>query len=210
MAVPSSGEISLSKILREIQYCDFVGTSGYGGYLSNGTMTATNISLSALDTNSSVRTADTNRGDGSAPYAMSEWHSYSDLKPDIVNALVELTESVSGSPEYRIQFYNGTSTRTFFVGGAYGNTITAEPTLSGNTNLTIYVQKTVPSSTAQADGYIEWWSVESACTGSVAYGLDQTTYFLSGDSITNSNFNYSYTNVQIGYSYKITILESSA
>lgn len=203
MAVPSSGTIYLSKILREIQYCDFVGSNQVGGYLSNGTFTATNVSLAGLDTNSSVRTADTNRGDGSAPYAMSEWYSYSDLEPDKINIYFYLTEGVSGSPVYTIRIFNGTRTRTFFIGGAYGNTVTGQTDRDGGTSINIRFDKTSPSSTAQDDGSIDWWSVTSQCAS--VWTLDQTSLFSLGDSITN--FNYDYTNVQDGYSFKGTIIE---
>ena len=70
MAVPASGELSLWKIMNEVDDDDYDGGSQY-----------TNISLSDLSdgTVDIINTAygiGSNRPDGSVPYGMSEFYSY--------------------------------------------------------------------------------------------------------------------------------------
>ena len=70
MAVPASGELSLWKIMNEVDDDDYDGGSQY-----------TNISLSDLSTGTVdiINTAygiGSNRPDGSVPYGMSEFYSY--------------------------------------------------------------------------------------------------------------------------------------
>lgn len=205
MPVPSSGEISLSRILREIQFCDFVGTSGYGGYLSNGTMTATNISLSGLDTNSSIRTADTNRGDSTAPYAISEWYSYSDLEPDKINIYATLSVSVPENPIYTIRIVQATRTRTFFIGRSYGTSISAQTNLDGNTSITIRIDRTTPDATTEDVADFVWRSIIGQCVDSNTWTQDQAISVTANTTITN--YSYSYTNVSVGDSFQIQIDE---
>ena len=69
MAVPASGELSLWKIMNEVDDNDYDAGGQYSNVsledLSDGT-------VATINTNN----ASSNRPDGSAPHAMSEFYSY--------------------------------------------------------------------------------------------------------------------------------------
>ena len=202
MAVPSSGEISLSRIYREIRFCEFVGTNNVGGYYSNGAITGP-ISLSGLDSDSSVRAAETNKGDGSAPYGMSEWYSYSDWEPNKVYFRVEYSEGVPENPNYRIQFTTANGTRTATISPS--NLIQeGDVLLGGDSYVNVVVSRISPDSTVQDGAEITWFSRVDPCDGGTLT-QDQALTFTNGQSITNQSYNY--TNIEQAAYFKVVIIE---
>jgi hypothetical protein len=187
MAVPSSGTIFLSRIFREIFYCDYVGTNGIGGYGSNGTLPS-NISLSGLDTSGSLRFGETNKGDGVAPYAMSEWYAYSDLIPSVLYFETEFQEGVGENPTYRIRFQTSEAIRQVFL---YSPSDTANGTVTwaSGTFLTITVSRTAPDATVADATQIQWYSRVDPCTAGGST-LDQQNNYTFGQSITNVSYSY--------------------
>lgn len=191
MAVPSSGMIFLSRIYREIFYCDYVGTNGIGGYGSNGTLPS-NISLSGLDTSGSLRFGETNKGDGVAPYAMSEWFSYSDLIPSVVYFEVEMSEAVGENPTYRVRFQTNQAIRQVFLTGNVNNTTQyarGTVTWASGTFLTIRVDRTAPDATVADSTQIQFYSRIDPCTAGGST-LDQTNNYTFGQSVTNVTKSY--------------------
>lgn len=204
MAVPSSGMIFLSRIYREIFYCDYVGTNGIGGYGSNGTLPS-NISLAGLDTSGSLRFGETNKGDGVAPYAMSEWFSYSDLIPDVLYFEVEMSEAVGENPTYRVRFQTGSHTRQVFLTGNVNNTTQYASGTVGFTSgtfVSITVDRTAPDSTVADATTIQWYSRTDPCTAGGST-LDKTNNYSFGQSVVSANNYYSSVNVHSTYTVLI-------
>ena len=69
MAVPSSGELSLLKIMNEVDDDDYDASGQYSN------VSLTNLSDGTVDTINTAN-ASSNRPDGSAPHEMSEFYSY--------------------------------------------------------------------------------------------------------------------------------------
>ena len=205
MAVPSSGEISLSRIYKEIHFCEYVGTNNVGGYYSNSSVTGP-ISLSGLDSDSSVRAAETNKGDSTAPYGMSEWYEYSDWEPNTIYFRVEMSEGVPENPTYRFQIttsYNGGTTRTAYVyspGGAVDGT----KLLGTDTYVNVRVDRYAPDATVQDGAEITWFSRVDPCD-SGTLTQDQALTFTNGQSITNES--YYYTNIEQAAYFKVVVIE---
>ena len=210
MAVPSSGEISLSRIYREIHFCEYVGTNNVGGYYSNSSVTGP-ISLSGLDSDSSVRAAETNKGDSTAPYGMSEWYEYSDWEPNTIYFRVEMTEGVTENPTYRFQFttsYNGGTTRTAYLypTDPQGGTATLDGTklLGPDTYVNVRVDRYAPDATVQDGAEITWFSRVDPCDGGTLT-TDQVETFANGATATNRS--YYYTNIQEAAYFKVVVIE---
>lgn len=185
MAVPSSGQISLSKIYREIHFCEHIGTSNLGGYYSNGSIPG-NISLSGLDSDTSVRAAETNKGDGSMPYAMSEWYSYNDWVPNTIYFRVELSAFVTAT--YTVQFQTQKGGRTATVSNS--NPIQEGTALLGTDDyVNVIVNRTLPDNTVDDYTDITWFSRVDPCD-SGTQTLDQTETFTLGQSVVNRSYNY--------------------
>jgi hypothetical protein len=202
MAVPSSGEISLSRIYREIRFCEFVGTNNVGGYYSNGAITGP-ISLSGLDSDSSVRAAETNKGDGSAPYAMSEWYEYNDWIPNTVYFRVEFSEAVTENPTYTVRFETQFGSRTATMSPS--NLIQeGDVLLGGDSYVNVVVSRISPDSTVQDGAEITWFSRVDPCDGGTLT-QDQALTFTNGQSITNQSYNY--TNIEQAAYFKVVIIE---
>jgi hypothetical protein len=205
MAVPSSGEISLSRIYKEIHFCEYVGTNNVGGYYSNSSVTGP-ISLSGLDSDSSVRAAETNKGDSTAPYGMGEWYSYNDWEPNTIYFRVEMSEGVPENPTYRFQFttsYNGGTTRTAYVyspGGAVDGTKLLGP----DTYVNVRVDRYAPDATVQDGAEITWFSRVDPCDGGTLT-TDQVETFANGATVTNRS--YYYTNIQEAAYFKVVVIE---
>ena len=72
MAVPSSGQLSLNSIYNELEDDD------YSGGTTNSDVSLTNLSTGGNPPNETINVgnAPSNRPDGSAPHAMSEFYSY--------------------------------------------------------------------------------------------------------------------------------------
>ena len=187
MSVPSSGEISLSRIYREIHFCEHIGTNNLGGYYSNGTLTGP-ISLSGLDSDSSVRAAETNKGDSTAPYAMSEWYSYNDWTPNTVYFKVEFSEAVTENPTYTVRFETQFGSRTATMSPS---NLVQEGTLRLGTDdyINVIVNRTSPDNTVQDGAEIQWFSRVDPCD-SGTQTLDQTETFTNGQSVVNRSYNY--------------------
>ena len=69
MAVPSSGELSLLKIMNEVDDDDYDASGQYSN------VSLTNLSDGTVDT-INTDNASSNRPNGSAPHEMSEFYSY--------------------------------------------------------------------------------------------------------------------------------------
>lgn len=85
MAVPSSGEIKMSGLAKEMLQDDYNATNGY-----------TNISLTAMSTSTSpyaVNSGSASYPDGTAPHKMSEFYGYDN---DAANSTA-FTSSVKGT-----------------------------------------------------------------------------------------------------------------
>ena len=205
MAVPSSGEISLSRIYKEIHFCEYVGANNVGGYYSNSSVTGP-ISLSDLDSDSSVRAAETNKRDSTAPYAMSEWYSYNDWTPNTIYFRVEMSEAVPENPTYRFQFttsYGGGTTRTAYIyspGGAVDGT----KLLGTDTYVNVRVDRYAPDATVQDGAEITWFSRVDPCDGGTLT-QDQAETFTNGATVTNRS--YYYTNIQEAPYFKVVVIE---
>jgi hypothetical protein len=200
MAVPTSGGIVLSRIFREIFYCDYVGTNGIGGYGSNGTLPS-NISLSGLDTSGSLRFGETNKGDGVAPYAMSEWYGYSDLIPNVLYFETEFQEGVGENPTYRVRFQTSAAIRQVFL---YSPSDTASGTITwtDGTFLTVTVDRTAPDSTVADTTNVQWYSRVDPCTAGGST-LDQSNTYTFGQSIVGASKSYLDTDVHSTYTVLI-------
>jgi hypothetical protein len=204
MAVPDSGNpISLSRVFREIYYCDYVGTNGIGGYGSNGAIPP--VSLKDLDSSTSLRFGETNKGDGVAPYALSEWYSYSDLIPDVLYFEVEMSEAVGENPTYRVRFQTGSHTRQVFLTGNVNNTTQYASGTVGFTSgtfVSITVDRTAPDSTVADATTIQWYSRTDPCTAGGST-LDKTNTYSFGQSVVSANNYYSSVNVHSTYTVLI-------
>lgn len=201
MPVPSSpNPIQLSRVFREIYYCDYVGTNGVGGYGSNGTLPS-NISLADLDSSTSLRFGETNKGDGVAPYALSEWYDYSDLIPDVLYFEAEMTEGVGENPTYRVRFQTGSHIRQVFL---YSPSDTASGTVgfTSGTFISITVDRTSPDNTVDDATTIQWYSRTDPCTAGGST-LDKTNTYSYGQSIVSANNYYSSVNVHSTYTVLI-------
>lgn len=187
MSVPSSGQISLSGIFREIRFCEFIGTNNVGGYYSNGAITGP-ISLSGLDSDSSVRAGAANTGDSTAPYAMSEWQGYNDWVPNTIYFRVELSEGVPENPTYTVEFQTAKGGRTATVSGA--DPIKEGTALLGTDDyVNVIVNRISPDSTVQDAAEITWFSRVDPCD-SGTQTQDQVETFTNGQSIVNRSYNY--------------------
>ena len=187
MSVPSSGEVSLSRIFREIRFCEFIGTNNVGGYYSNGAITGP-ISLSGLDSDSSVRAGAADTGDGSAPYAISEWYGYNDWVPNTVYFRVEFSEGVSENPTYTVRFQTANGSRTATMSPS--NLVQEGQILLGNDDyVNVIVNRTSPDSTVQDGAEITWFSRVDPCD-SGTQTQDQVETFTNGQSIVNRSYNY--------------------
>lgn len=210
MPVPSSGPISLTKIYREIFYCDYIyplaTSNGVGGYGSNGQDVSgnypTNISLSGLDTSGSIRLGG-GGGDATAPYAMSEWLGYSDLVPDVLFIRAEMSEGVSENPTYRVKFQTGSNLRQVFL-YAPGGVSDGNVGFTSGTFISITVDRTSPDNTVQDATQIQWYSRVDPCD-TIGSTLDQTNNYTYGQSIVSAN-NY-YSSVSVHSKYTVLIAE---
>ena len=70
MAVPASGELSLWKIMNEVDDDDYDGGSQYSN------ISLSDLSTGTVDTINTAHGIGSNRPDGSVPYGMSEFYSY--------------------------------------------------------------------------------------------------------------------------------------
>jgi hypothetical protein len=202
MAVPDSGNpISLSRVFREIYYCDYVGTNGIGGYGSNGAIPP--VSLKDLDSSTSLRFGETNKGDGVAPYALSEWYSYSDLIPDVLYIEAEMTEAVGENPTYRVRFQTGSHIRQFFLYSP-SDSVSGTVGFTSGTFVSVTVDRTSPDSTVADATQVQWYSRVDPCTAGGST-LDKTNNYTFGQSITGAN-NY-YSNVNVHSTYTVLIEE---
>ena len=202
MAVPSSGEISLARIYKEIHYCEYVGTNSVGGYWSNASVTGP-ISLSGLDSDSSVRAAETNKGDGSAPYGMSEWYEYNDWEPNVIYFSIELEAGVPENPTYRFQFITQNGTKTAYLYSS-SDTFSGQMFLGTGDYVTARVDRYSPDSTVQDFAEITWFSKVDPCYNGLET-LDQTSTFTNGQSIVNQS--YYYTNIEQAAFFRVVVLE---
>lgn len=202
MAVPDSGNpISLSRVFREIYYCDYVGTNGIGGYGSNGAIPP--VSLADLDSSPSLRFGETNKGDGVAPYALSEWYSYSDLIPNVVFINAEMEEGVGENPTYRVQFQTGAASRRVFLYSP-SDSISGNVAWTSGTFMSVRVDRWSPDSTVQDATQVQWYSRVDPCTDEGST-LDQENNYTNGQSITNAT--YGYTGIAEHTTYTVTIFE---
>jgi hypothetical protein len=186
MSVPSSGLISLSKIFREIRFCEFIGTNNVGGYYSNGAITGP-ISLAGLDSDSSVRAGADNTGDSTAPYGMSEWRGYNDWVPNTIYYTIEHAIGVPENPTYTIQVQTARGTKTTTVSGI--GSFDGTSLLGTDDYVNIIVSRTSPDSTVQDAAEITWFSRVDPCD-SGTQTQDQAETFTNGQSITNRSYNY--------------------
>ena len=72
MTVPSSGEISLGKIRKELESTDTSDDYNDGPYTS----AATSLSASETGVYDTINSGSVDRPDGVGPFKMSEWHGY--------------------------------------------------------------------------------------------------------------------------------------
>lgn len=210
MPVPSSGPISLTRIYREIFYCDYIyplaTSNGTGGYGSNGQNTSgnypTNVSLSGLDSSGSIRLGG-GGGDATAPYAMSEWLGYSDLLPNALFIRAEMTEAVGENPNYRVKFQTGSNLRQAFL-YAPSDVSDGYVLMTSGTFISITVDRIYPDNTVQDATQIQWYSRVDPCD-TLGSTLDQTNNYTYGQSIVSAN-NY-YSNVSIHSKFTVLIAE---
>ena len=185
MSVPSSGEVSLSRIYREIHFCEYIGTNNVGGYYSNGILTGP-ISLSGLDSDSSVRAGAENTGDSTAPYGMGEWLGYNDWVPNTIYFRVEL--NVAGTATYTVQFQTAKGGRTATVSNS--NPIQEGTALLGTDDyVNVIVNRTLPDNTVDDYTDITWFSRVDPCD-SGTQTQDQVETFTLGQSVINRSYNY--------------------
>jgi len=185
MAVPSSGEISLGRIYKEIHFCEYVGTNNVGGYWSNSPLTGP-ISLSGLDSDTSLRAGETNKGDGSAPYGMSEWYSYNDWVPNTIYFRVEL--NVAGTATYTVLFQTQKGGRTATVSNS--DPIKEGTALLGTDDfVNVIVNRTLSDNTVDDYTDITWFSRVDPCD-SGTQTQDQVETFTLGQSVINRSYNY--------------------
>lgn len=203
MAVPSSGEVSLSRIYKEIHFCEYVGTNNVGGYWSNSSVSGP-ISLSGLDSDSSLRSGETNKGDGSAPYGMSEWYEYSDFIPNAVYFTAEFSEGVPENPTYTAKFITAQGTKTAYLYPPSTNIPLSNILLGTGNTVTVRVDRISPDSTVQDGAEITWFSRVDPCD-SGTQTQDQALTFTNGQSIVNES--YSYTNIEQAAYFRVVIIE---
>lgn len=201
MSVPSSGAVELSRIYREIRFCEFIGTNNVGGYYSNGAITGP-ISLSGLDSDSSVRAGAANTGDSTAPYAMSEWQGYNDWVPNTIYYKIEYAIGVPENPTYTVQVQTARGTKSTAVSGI--GTFDGTSLLGTDDYVNIIVSRTSPDSTVQDAAEITWFSRVDPCD-SGTQTQDQAETFTNGQSVTNRSYNYDL--IQEAAFFRVVIIE---
>ena len=185
MSVPSSGAIELSRIYKEIHFCEYVGSNNVGGYWSNSSVSGP-ISLSGLDSDSSVRAGAANTGDSTAPYGMSEWQGYNDWVPNTIYFRVEL--NVAGTATYTVLFQTQKGGRTATVSNS--DPIKEGTALLGTDDyVNVIVNRTLPDNTVDDYTDITWFSRVDPCDGGTQT-QDQVETFTLGQSVINRSYNY--------------------